>query len=83
MNKSQLVQEVAKATGKSVTETTALVEAVFAGIKKGISEDGETKVLGFGSFKSSVRSARTGRNPQTGQPLDIPEKTVVKFKSFL
>jgi len=82
MNKAQLVKEVATATGQTITEATGSVEAVLTAIKTGLSTDGETKVLGFGTFKNVIRKARVGRNPSTGQPLELPEKTVVKFKPY-
>jgi len=82
MNRAELIKEVAAATGQTSSEATKSVDAVINAIKKGVTESGETKLLGFGSFKSQVRAARVGRNPSTGLPIEIPEKTVVKFKPY-
>lgn len=82
MNKAQLVKEVATATGQTLAEANASVEAVLTAIKTGLSSEGQTRVLGFGVFKNVIRKARSGRNPSTGEILYLPEKTVVKFKPF-
>ena len=82
MNKSELVKEVSATAGISLEKAGVAVESVLAGIKTGISKDGETKVLGFGVFKNTTRAAREGRNPSTGATIQIPEKNVVKFKPY-
>lgn len=82
MNKAKLIKEVAEATGQTSSQASISVDAVLSAIKKGVTQSGETKVLGFGIFKTLIRKARTGRNPSTGQPMEIAEKTTVKFKPY-
>jgi DNA-binding protein HU-beta len=82
MNKAELTKEVAAETGQTLLTASISVEAVLNAIKKGVTKDGETKVSGFGIFKSVIRKARTGRNPATGETMQLPEKTVVKFKPY-
>jgi nucleoid DNA-binding protein len=80
MNKEDIINEVAKATctkaeaGKAVN---ALLEAVTKSLKKG----NKVTITGFGTFSVAKRSARTGRNPQTGKPIKIAAKKVPKFTS--
>ena len=56
--------------------------ATIATIKAALLEEGKVTIAGFGSFKISTQAARTGRNPQNGLPIEIPEKKVVKFVAF-
>ena len=80
MNKSELIDEIAEKNGVSKAEAKKQLENVLNGIKSGVSSRGEVALVGFGKFSKVTRAARTGRNPQTGQPLHIAAKTVVKFK---
>lgn len=81
MNKAQLIDAIAgsanltKADAKRALD--AFVDATTAALKKG----DRVALVGFGSFSVSKRSQRTGRNPQTGQPITIAAKKVVKFKA--
>jgi DNA-binding protein HU-beta len=81
MNKQQLIDTVAAQTGQSKADTKATIDATFDAIKTSLVTDGEASFVGFGTFKSEHREARTGRNPSTGEPLDIAAKNVVKFKA--
>lgn len=80
MNKAQLIDAIAaeakitKADAKKALD--AFVKTTGNALKKG----GRVSLVGFGSFTVIKRSARTGRNPQTGKPINIPAKKVVKFK---
>lgn len=80
MNKAELVTAMAEGSGltKAAAEKAlnALIEAVTTSMKKGE----RVGLVGFGSFSVASRSARTGRNPQTGKEITIPAKKVVKFK---
>lgn len=82
MNRTELIKEVAKANGVTQSEAESAIIAVLTAIKTGVEKDGETKIIGFGSFKSTTRAAREGRNPATGAVIQIPEKNVVKFKPY-
>ena len=81
MNKSELVEALAKKTGatKKATEETlnAFVEVVEATLKKG----DKVQLVGFGSFEARKRAARKGRNPQTGEEIKIAAATVPAFKA--
>ena len=57
-----------------------LCKALWRGIKKALKEKESVTLIGFGTFSPVEREAREGRNPQTGKSIDIPAKTVVKFK---
>ena len=81
MNKAQLIDAIAsdanltKADAKRALD--AFVDTTTAALKKG----DRVALVGFGSFAVSKRNARTGRNPQTGKPITIAAKKVVKFKA--
>jgi DNA-binding protein HU-beta len=79
-NKKTLTKAVAEAIGKTQKDSAEVVDVILNSIK-GALEQGETvKLVGFGSFNVIQREARKGRNPQTGEELQIPAKKVVKFK---
>jgi DNA-binding protein HU-beta len=81
MNKSDLVNAIAKGAKISKTSAakalTAVMDSIGATLKKG----GKVSVIGFGSFSVMQRKARKGRNPQTGKEIKIPAKKVVKFSA--
>ena len=81
MNKQELVAEVAKASGLTKVDSekavNAFVKAVSGALKKGNS----VQLSGFGTFKVGKRSARKGRNPQTGKEIKIAAKTVPAFSA--
>lgn len=80
MRKQELVEEVQSAAGlNSKSQAEAAVDAVFDTITKALSRGEEVALTGFGTFKVSKRSARTGVNPRTGQKIQIAAKTVPKF----
>lgn len=81
MNKAELIDQMAAKSGLSKADSKravdAFVEATTGALKKG----DRVALVGFGSFSISHRNARTGRNPQTGAPITIKAKKVVKFKA--
>lgn len=81
MNKQDLIQNVAEEVGLSKTDVKKVVDAVFEHIKDDLSQGNESTFVGFGTFKISHRKARAGRNPQTGEPLDIKASKSVGFKA--
>jgi DNA-binding protein HU-beta len=78
MNKEDLITEVAKTTCTKEEARKAL-NAVLEAIKKVLKKGNKVTLIGFGTFSVAKRSARTGRNPQTGAPLKIAAKKVPKF----
>jgi DNA-binding protein HU-beta len=80
MTKNELIENVAAENGLTKEAAKKAIESVFNNIKKGVKKDGKATFLGFGNFSTATRKARVGRNPKTGQPLEIAAKEVVKFK---
>lgn len=81
MNKNELAAAVAEKSGLGKGEAASAVEAVFATITETLKSGGDVRVLGFGNFVVQQRAATTGRNPMTGQAVDIPAKRVPKFSA--
>lgn len=79
MNKSELIEIVAKETELSKAAAEKVLAAVIGAVTKAVSKGDSVTLIGFGSFKSSKRAARTGRNPQTGKELKIAATTVPRF----
>jgi DNA-binding protein HU-beta len=81
MTKQELAQKVAADTGLSGSEATGAVDATFAAIADVLAGGGDVAVSGFGKFSVSERSAREGRNPATGAPIQIAASTGAKFSA--
>jgi len=78
--KSDLIRHYAKQGSVSLPRAKAAVNAVIQSIKASIAEGQGLIVAGLGTFKTVIRPARQGRNPKTGEPVAIPERTAVRFK---
>lgn len=78
MNKGDLVAEVAKVVS-SKKEAQAAVDCVFSAITNALAENETVTLVGFGTFKAVERQARKGRNPQTGEEIEIAARNVPKF----
>lgn len=85
MSKAHFIELVAKKGSLSKAEAKRAVELVFDSIESGLKtgKDKGYTIGGFGTFKVSKRSARTGRNPQTGQPIKIKASKGLRFKPAL
>ncbi len=81
MTQSELVVEIAEELGVNRTEAKKALTGVLKCIGSGVRSSKKLSLPGFGNFKIETRAARTGRNPQTGAPLQIPAKDIVKFKA--
>ncbi len=81
MNKSELVDDVAKATGLSKVQSQKAVEAIFDTIKVTLKKGQEVRIVGFGTWSVAQRAATTGRNPRTGEKINIPASKQPKFKA--
>jgi len=80
MNKSELIAKVAETTELSKKDVTNVVEAVFDSIAEALQNGDKVQLVGFGNFEVRERTARKGRNPQTGEEIDIPASKVPAFK---
>ncbi|MDF9715061.1 HU family DNA-binding protein [Nocardioides sp. ChNu-153] len=81
MNKKELVDQVAEATGLGKGEAESAANAVFDAIGKALAAGDKVAVAGFGTFETRERAARTGRNPQTGEEIQIAASTTPAFKA--
>jgi DNA-binding protein HU-beta len=79
MNKQELVDAVATATGESKAATGEAIDAVIAAITDAVTKGETVQLIGFGSFSMGARAARVGRNPATGAEIQIPAAKTVKF----
>jgi DNA-binding protein HU-beta len=79
MNKQDLIVKIAKDTGSSKAGAAAAVESLIDGITKSLKKGDAITFVGFGTFKTAQRKARTARNPQTGATIKIPKRRVVRF----
>jgi len=80
LNKSQLVAHVAEELRTSRLGAARLVDTVLEGILRGLREDRSVTIAGFGTFEVKDRKARTGRNPHTGEPIQIAAGRRVGFR---
>lgn len=81
MNKSELIEVAAKEADITKVAAANALDAIVAAITKAVAKGDTVTLIGFGTFSSSKRAARTGRNPQTGKELKIAATTVPKFKA--
>lgn len=81
MNKAELIKAVADKTGKPQTEVKAFLEAFTQTVTETLSKDDKVTLIGFGTFDVQHVPARTGRNPRTGEPLQIKPKKKPRFKA--
>ncbi|PID65547.1 MAG: DNA-binding protein HU [Gammaproteobacteria bacterium] len=81
MNKTELVEAVAKSAKLSKADANKAVDAVVASVTKALSKGDKVTLIGFGTFETRKRAARTGRNPRTGKALKIPASKIPAFKA--
>lgn len=81
MNKSDLINKVAEATGLTKVDAKKAIDCYHDTVAGALKGGERVEILGFGSFSVATREARTGRNPKTGEALTIKAKTVAKFKA--
>lgn len=81
MNKADLIDAMASDAGISKAAAKKALDSFTDNVSSTLEKGGRVTVLGFGTFSTSERSAREGRNPQTGKKIQIPAKTVAKFKA--
>ena len=81
MNKNELVTAVATATGLSKTDAAKAVDGVFQSISGALKKGDEVRLVGFGTFNVAERAQSEGRNPRTGEKIDIPASKLPKFRA--
>ena len=81
MNKTELIDAIAKETGLSKKDSEKAVKALTDAVSKELKKKGKIQLVGFGTFETAKRAARTGKNPQTGDAIKIPAAVVPKFKA--
>jgi len=79
MNKQDVIAKIVKETEVTKVKATAMVDSFMDGIVKALKKGEAVSFVGFGTFKTAQRKARTGRNPQTGAAVKIPKRRVVRF----
>ena len=79
MNKHELIAKVARDTGDTKIKAARAIDSVIDGITKALKKGDSVTFVGFGTFKTSNRKARTARNPQTGAEIKIPKRKAVRF----
>jgi len=80
MTKADLVEEVAKVTELTRKDSEVIVDTLFESVIKALRTGDKLEVRGFGSFRVRQRNARVGRNPKTGEKVEVPAKRVPYFK---
>ncbi|MDR1341816.1 MAG: HU family DNA-binding protein [Prevotellaceae bacterium] len=81
MNKAQLVDAIAEKANLTKADAKRSLDAFTEIVAKTLKKNDKIALVGFGTFSVSQRSARTGRNPRTGDPIKIKAKKVAKFKA--
>lgn len=81
MNKAQLIDAIAKDAEISKVDARKALDAFIKNTTEALKANDRITLIGFGTFSIAKRNARTGRNPQTGNEIEIPSKNVIKFKA--
>lgn len=81
MNKAALIEKIAQDAGITKTAASIAVESLISGITSSLKKNQRVTLVGFGTFGTSRRKARTGRNPQTGETIQIKAKRAARFKA--
>ncbi len=81
MNKQELIAAIAASTGLTKKDSGAALEAVTTSISASLAKGEPVRLLGFGTFDVKARAARTGKNPKTGESINIPASKVPSFKA--
>ncbi len=81
MNKNELVTAVATSTGLSKADAGKAIDGVFQAISNALQKGDEVRLVGFGTFNVAERAKSEGRNPRTGEKIEIPASKLPKFKA--
>ena len=80
MNKAELINAIANETGLSKKDTETTINSFVNVVSTALENKDKVQLVGFGTFETRERAARTGKNPQTGEPLNIPASTTAALK---
>lgn len=80
MNKSELIDAIAASADIPKAQATRALDAVIDSVTNALKQNDQVVLVGFGTFSVKERAARSGRNPQTGQPIEIPAAKIPAFK---
>ncbi len=81
MNKTELIAAVAEKTGLTKKDAEKALGALIETVKEAVAKDEKVQLIGFGTFEARKRNARVGKNPQSGEEIEIPAATVPAFKA--
>ena len=81
MNKAELIEAIASETGIAKKDVDATLKSFINVVSGTLQKKDKVQLIGFGTFETAERAARTGRNPANGEPLKIAASTLVKFKA--
>lgn len=81
LNKNDLIRELADRMGTAEADARRWVDELFGVIHREVGKGGKVAIAGHGIYERVTRGARTARNPATGNPVDVPETTVPKFRA--
>ena len=80
MTKKEIVKFVAQSTDNTIKDTEKIVDEFINYVKNSLVQHEDVVIHGFGTFKTKLRDARTARNPQTGETIEVPAKYALTFK---
>lgn len=81
MNKTDLINNIAEKSGMTKKDVESVLNSFLGEVTEALSNGDKVQLIGFGTFETRKRSGRTGRNPQTGKEISIPESNVPAFKA--
>ena len=81
MNKAEMIDEIAQAADLEISAAERAIDALVGAVKSSLKKGDDVTLVGFGTFYASARAARTGRNPRTGEALQIAASRVPKFRA--
>ena len=81
MNKGELIEAIANDASITKAQARAALDAFVSNLQSSLKSDEKVTLVGLGTFSASTRGERTGRNPQTGEPIRIPARRVAKFSA--
>lgn len=81
MSKTELVNYIAEETGLTKADASRALEAMISGVTEGLKKEGKVTITGFATFTAKKKAAKTGRNPRTGETVNIPARVAATIKA--